>query len=179
MNEATTTLPIANAYWVYPRRLLAGEYPTLLDTIERPSAIARFLAAGIATFINLTEAEEVEALGSYVETARALAAERTPPISYHHFPIPDMDVPPIATMTTILDTIDGALLEQRPVYVHCWGGIGRTGTVVGCHLVRHGMAPTDVIAHIAHLRRNTPDYRYPAPARDVQRAMILAWRQGQ
>ena len=24
------------------------------------------------------------------------------------------------------------------MYLHCWGGVGRTGTVVGCWLVRHG-----------------------------------------
>ena len=40
----------------------------------------------------------------------------------------------------ILDEIDGAILNGKTVYVHCLGGIGRTGTVVGCYLVRHGIA---------------------------------------
>ena len=30
--------------------------------------------------------------------------------------------------------------EGRRVYVHCWGGLGRTGVVIGCWLVRHGHA---------------------------------------
>ena len=179
MDEIKTTLPIANSYWVSPQRFLAGEYPILLDTIGHPSAIIRFLATGITTFINLTEQEEVDTLGSYIETARAYTASQGRSIAYQHFPIRDMDVPSIATMTTILNTIDRALVEHQSVYVHCWGGIGRTGTVVGCYLVRHGMAPKNVIAHIAHLRRTTPDYRYPAPAREVQRAMILDWQPGE
>ncbi|MFZ5949388.1 MAG: fused DSP-PTPase phosphatase/NAD kinase-like protein [Candidatus Rifleibacteriota bacterium] len=28
----------------------------------------------------------------------------------------------------------------KPVYVHCWGGLGRTGVVVGCWSRRHGEA---------------------------------------
>ncbi|WP_374108489.1 hypothetical protein [Nostoc sp. XA010] len=34
-----------------------------------------------------------------------------------------------------LPPIDRALNGQEKVYVHCWGGIGRTGIVVGCYLV--------------------------------------------
>ena len=37
----------------------------------------------------------------------------------------------------------------EPVYVHCWGGIGRTGTVVGCWLVRHGMTGDEALAEFA------------------------------
>lgn len=33
-----------------------------------------------------------------------------------------------------------ALAAGQTVYVHCYGGIGRTGTVVGCWLVRHGLS---------------------------------------
>ena len=54
--------------------------------------------------------------------------------------IVDMDVPRSQQQTAgILDAIDKALEDGKNVYVHCWGGIGRTGTVVGCWLVRHGM----------------------------------------
>jgi hypothetical protein len=53
--------------------------------------------------------------------------------------IRDMEVPTEAEMIHILDTIDQALTEDRPVYVHCWGGHGRTGTVVGCYLRRHDL----------------------------------------
>jgi protein-tyrosine phosphatase len=50
-----------------------------------------------------------------------------------------MEVPTEAEMIHILDTIDQALAEDRPVYVYCWGGHGRTGTVVGCYLRRHDL----------------------------------------
>ena len=40
-------------------------------------------------------------------------------------------------MLAVLDAIDIALCEGHGVYIHCWGGVGRTGTVVGCWLKRH------------------------------------------
>ncbi len=45
-----------------------------------------------------------------------------------------------AHMVRILDLIDGELAAGRCVYVHCRAGIGRTGTTIGCHLIRSGLA---------------------------------------
>jgi protein-tyrosine phosphatase len=39
-------------------------------------------------------------------------------------------------MERILATIKRAIDERATEYVHCWGGIGRTGTVVGCWMVQ-------------------------------------------
>ncbi len=41
-------------------------------------------------------------------------------------------------MTTILDAIDASMTVDKPVYVHCWGGVGWTGTsqnvvLLQCH----------------------------------------------
>ena len=67
-------------------------------------------------------------------------------------------------MTAILDAIDTSLTGGRLVYVHCWGGVGRTGTVVGCWLLRHGLATRDaVLDTLAQLRQHTrsPSERNP------------------
>lgn len=42
-------------------------------------------------------------------------------------------------MREILGLIDEAMAADRPVYVHCWGGVGRTGTVIGCHIAQRGL----------------------------------------
>ena len=52
-------------------------------------------------------------------------------------------------MTGILDAIDTSLDAGHTVYVHCWGGVGRTGTIVGCWLMRHGLTGDDALEQIA------------------------------
>ena len=76
----------------------------------------------------------------------------------------------IPHMTRILDEVDDGAREGGAVYVHCWGGIGRTGTVVGCWLLRHGLDRGDAIARIAELRREVTDAgcRRRRPRRNVR-----------
>ncbi len=39
------------------------------------------------------------------------------------------------------------------MYVHCWGGIGRTGLTMGSWLIRHGVATGEsVLARVRRLR---------------------------
>ena len=61
--------------------------------------------------------------------------------------------------------------------MHCWGGVGRTGTVVGCWLVRHGLDGGD--ADRAHRRaaRDIPGGR-PSPETPGQAALVRGWRRG-
>lgn len=81
--------------------------------------------AGVNAFVDLTEAGE-SGLKPYAHMLADGAAHR-------RMAIRDAGVPRTAAdMTAILDCIDGHLERGDVVYVHCWGGVGRTGTVVGC-----------------------------------------------
>jgi protein-tyrosine phosphatase len=76
---------------------------------------------------------------------------------------------------SILDDIDEARETGATVYVHCWGGVGRTGTVIGCWLVRHGLDGGDAIERIAELRREIPGAR-PSPETPGQIALVKNWK---
>jgi hypothetical protein len=80
-------------------------------------------------------------------------------------------------MAGILSAIDSALAEGRNIYVHCWGGIGRTGTTVGCYLVRQGLTGEQALAQLAGLWKDVPKSSYfpRSPETDRQVKFVLNW----
>src|SRR5262245_22147025 len=141
--------PIPNSYMLLDGRLIAGEYPGDLVEIAARSKLAALLDAGVTTFVDLTEACELRPYDTLLaEMAKARGTEAT----YFRHPIHDVSVPssPIV-MREILDAVDTVLWKGGIVYVHCWGGIGRTGTVIGCHLVRQGMTGEEALARVGEL----------------------------
>jgi hypothetical protein len=157
--------PIPRSYWVRPGSFLAGEYPGHEEEAWTRTRFERFRAAGVTAFLDLTEEGE---LPSYDEQLTGWATHR-------RFPIRDFSCPSEEEMGQTLDGIDAALARES-IYLHCWGGTGRTGTVVGCWLVRQGLEPDDALATIAALRRETAYGDRRSPESDEQWAMVRGWR---
>jgi hypothetical protein len=167
--------PIADSYWVLPGQLLAGEYPGDLEDEQARYKLRRLLEAGITLFLDLTEEGE-HALRPYAHLLQKEAAALGRSATHFRLPIPDYGAPSSAQMKRIMDLLDAGLQSEQIIYVHCYGGIGRTGTVVGCFLVRHGLSGEAALAHIAALRRDTPDSWKHSPETDKQRQMVLGWQ---
>jgi len=149
---ADTQPPITWGYWVIERQFLAGAYPGSLDAAEHRLKVQTLLDAGVRTFINLTEPNEVGHNGSpfvpYEPVVEELSDGQPEKPQCLRFAIRDLSIPTRELMIGILDTIDVSFAAGRPVYVHCWGGVGRTGTVVGCWLLRHGLATHDNVIRV-------------------------------
>ncbi|MBC8025110.1 MAG: ADP-ribosylglycohydrolase family protein [Steroidobacteraceae bacterium] len=160
--------PVAESYWVIPDRLLAGRYPGGKNPRETERCIAAFVESGFDTFLDLTEAGELPSYDIYL------------PGRAEHFrrPIPDHGVPRAPEhMTDALAVLRKALAAGRRVYVHCRAGIGRTGTVVACHLMDGGLAPRDALIRLNELwQDNERSHSWPdVPETDEQRDYILNW----
>ncbi len=117
--------PIRNSYKV-DERIYAGEYPATSNAVLGRREAARFTKFGITHFIDLTEAGELSPYNQW------LPANCT----YTRFPIKDCDTPTSMEGVTemlkgIIETIKSSV--NAKVYIHCRGGIGRTGTIVGCY----------------------------------------------
>jgi protein-tyrosine phosphatase len=100
-------------------------------------------------------------------------------VVYKRLPIQDWLTPSHEKMFEILETIDGALSEGKNVFLHCYGGKGRTGTVVGCYLVRHGTPGDRALELIQKLRKDIPGKPEQSPENDRQRKMVMEWTKGQ
>ena len=161
--------PIPDSYWVVPDRLLAGQYPGSHDSKRARKQLAKFLDAGIRTFIDLTEDDELEPYDTWLSE---LARKRGVECRHLRHAITDMDVPDAELLERILGVIDEELAAGRPVYVHCWAGVGRTGTIVGCWLAAQGVSGDEAIRRIAKLRASTPDRARRSPETEEQRRLV-------
>jgi hypothetical protein len=100
------------------------------------------------------------------------------PVKYKRMWIPDGEGPQNSRqMNSILDSIDSAIAAGHVVCVHCRYGVGRTGMVVGCYLVRHGSSGEEALSALADLWRVRSDGAriWSIPDTPSQRRFILNW----
>lgn len=122
----------------------------------------------IAVIIDLTT--PADHLEPYLELLPLYAPQAT----HYAFPVTDMNVPAPAQLLAILDTITHAVAARQHVYIHCYGGIGRTGVVVTCWYMRHGLSARDALARLASARSAL---HRTSPESAVQFAFVEQWRE--
>ncbi len=169
--------PIPESYWVWPGRLLAGQYLEAFDDEKLRARLRLMLESGVTFFVDLTEKGE-KGLKNYAPPLAEEAAALGLAVEHRRLPVPDFEIPTVAEMKHILDAIDAALAAGQGVYVHCFFGIGRTGVVVGCYLVRHGLNGQEALGELARLRQGTYFEGMSSPVTQEQRQMVQNWPVG-
>jgi len=147
---------------IAPGRLIAGRHPCAWDPADAFKEVRGLIAQGVTLFVELTQEGELEEYSHHVPGA----------LRHLRMPIRDFSVPSEAQLVAILDAIDAEIDMAGIVYVHCWAGCGRTGVVVGCWLVRHGLDPHAALARIAEERG------LGCPQTLEQRLLVLGWTPG-
>lgn len=165
--------PIPNSYWVIPGQLLAGEYPGSTSRADAMEKLERLLAAGVTSFIDLTEEEELPAYHGLLHKLTEQA------IRHRRWSITDHGIPESPRrMSEIQDYLDKELRAGQCVYVHCRAGIGRTGTTIACHLIRNGLANEAALDRLQDLWRFCARSKgWPrVPETEEQVAFVREWR---
>jgi protein-tyrosine phosphatase len=92
------------------------------------------------------------------------------------FSIEDVSIPTQELMNSIIDQMEIAIQNNDTIYVHCWGGVGRTGTVVGCFLKKFKYATNEnVFEFIDYLKRTSAMNERMSPETSEQMNFVLNW----
>ena len=163
---------IEHCYWVVENKLLAGEYPRTKERNSSQKKIDALIRAGVTLFIDLTE--ETEGLlpyGDFIKSHKEVLHRR--------LPIRDVSTPLSQEVTIeILDAIDAEIAKGGIVYVHCWGGVGRTGLIVGCWLARHCGDGKAALVNLRKLWQHCPkSLNRQSPETPEQERYIINWKE--
>lgn len=137
--------PLHQSYEVWGNGIIyAGEYPGDKNGEIAKQKIERMYHFGVRHFIDLTEEGELRPYN------HLLPSDTT----YTRFPITDCGAPKsIESVQRLLLHIEELKKMDGYVYVHCWGGVGRTGTIIACYLAQNWDEP-DLNKTLEVLRRN-------------------------
>ena len=158
--------PYGNTYWLWAGHILAGEHPAKDGDEQLPEKLQLFALAGITHFIDLTS--PADPVKPYQPLGGAVRINQ---------PITDFGVPSPLHMQSILQSIQAALDQGGKVYVHCKGGIGRTGTVAATWLTEQGLDDKQALTLLIQ-KWQTMDKRFEephTPETEAQREFVRTW----
>lgn len=127
-----STNPNEFTNWVIPQKLLCGGYPMRNDLPQRPNFLDLLLENGVNVFVNLCEEHEIQKYGDYSELVRIESGE----VTLISLPTPDRGVTFDTDVSKVVNQIVQHITRGDVVYVHCWGGHGRSGVICACVLMQ-------------------------------------------
>ena len=161
--------PINNSYRVTDQ-IFAGEYPGDKNEDVAKEKLRGFSTFGITHFIDLTEDGELVPYSTLLPSS----------IVHIRFAIRDTSVPESIESVQKLIKHIWAIVDadsRNKIYIHCWGGVGRTGTIVGCLLAeRYGYDYEETLNQLNVLFQDCPKSSYRVtPENDQQRFFIARY----
>ena len=106
-----------NFSWLINDKLAGSGMPTSVSEIDW------ILKQGVKSIVTMTENSLPE---SWVKN-----------VKYLHVPTEDFSAPDMEQIDEAVEFIRNRIESNEPVMVHCAAGIGRTGTILACYLVKY------------------------------------------
>lgn len=154
--------PTTHSNWVLPGRLAIGAYPD--PDSQFPEQL---LNAGFNVFVSLQTDSELKKFRPY---QHLLPAE----VRWLQLPIKDRGTTSDEKLLAFLEVLRDLLAQDKQIYVHCYGGHGRSGTLACVLLAQEeGLSHEEALVKInAQHRTRTHNPNVSIPQCQGQRAQV-------
>ena len=115
--HGTVTGKPDNFSWLIENKLAGSAIPTSIDEVQWA------IEQGVKSIVTIRE--------------DPLDDDWVKDVNYLHVSSNDMGVPEFADLTYAVDFIHRRITNSEPVMVHCLAGMGRTGTILACYLIKY------------------------------------------
>lgn len=165
-------IPFKNSCLVIENKLIEGCVP--IDfAFKKYHKIDQLLKLDIDTIIDLRDNYLDFKLMNY----RNYLQKNHKNIEVYNFKIKDFTCPSREIITEILDLIDLKINKGHKIYIHCLGGIGRTGTIIGSYKLRHKICnDKNILEYMQNLRLKNGCKKIKSPETNEQISMVVNWK---